>query len=114
MASFDPMMRGHHGQMMTASMSPFASPFGFGSLIAHQHHHDPFASLFAAPFGSNMMSFSMSSNQGGGGMFRGNSCSTSTRIVNGHKIVTRTVVENGRETVTVEEDGVLKSRTVNG
>lgn len=40
--------------------------------------------------------------------------STSTRFVNGVKIETKKVLANGVETVTVLEDGVIKSRTVNG
>jgi DnaJ family protein B protein 6 len=40
--------------------------------------------------------------------------STSTRFVNGQKIETRKVIENGIETVTIHEDGQLKSKTVNG
>lgn len=40
--------------------------------------------------------------------------STSTRFVNGVKIETKKVLANGVETVTVLEDGVMKSRTVNG
>jgi len=40
--------------------------------------------------------------------------STSTRFVNGRKIVTKKVCENGAETVSVLEDGVLTSKTVNG
>ncbi|KAK3592970.1 hypothetical protein CHS0354_023192 [Potamilus streckersoni] len=47
-----------------------------------------------------------------GGSFR--STSTSTKMVNGKKVVTKKVVENGVETVTVEEDGIMKSRLVNG
>lgn len=42
------------------------------------------------------------------------SSSTSTVIRNGNRIVTKTVVEDGVKTVTVEENGVLKSKTVNG
>jgi DnaJ family protein B protein 6 len=42
------------------------------------------------------------------------SVSTSTRINNGHKIVTKKIIENGNETVTVEENGIMTSRTVNG
>lgn len=60
--------------------------------------------------------FAVASSTFGGGMDSGNfkSSSTSTRYQNGKKIVTRKVIDNGQETVTVEEDGVLKSRTVNG
>jgi len=49
---------------------------------------------------------------GGGGNFR--STSTSTKFVNGKKIVTKKITENGVETVTVEEDGKLTSKLVNG
>lgn len=42
------------------------------------------------------------------------SISTSTTVVNGRRIITKKVVENGIETVTVEENGVVKSITVNG
>ncbi|RWS31521.1 dnaJ subfamily B member 6-like protein [Leptotrombidium deliense] len=40
--------------------------------------------------------------------------STSTRFVNGRKIETKKVFENGVETVTIHEDGVMKSKTING
>lgn len=39
---------------------------------------------------------------------------TSTRFANGKKIETRRIIENGVETVTVHEDGVLKSKSING
>lgn len=81
--------------------SPFFSSSSFGG--------DPFAG------GSGFSSFSSTSFGGGGGggnNFR--STSTSTKMVNGKKVVTKKVVENGVETVTVEEDGVLKSHVVNG
>lgn len=42
------------------------------------------------------------------------STSKSTKVVNGKKFVTTKIVENGVETVTVEEDGKVKSKTVNG
>uniref|UniRef100_A0A8C6SBZ3 Uncharacterized protein n=1 Tax=Neogobius melanostomus TaxID=47308 RepID=A0A8C6SBZ3_9GOBI len=49
---------------------------------------------------------------GGGGNFR--SVSTSTKIVNGRKITTKRIMENGQERVEVEEDGQLRSLTING
>ena len=63
---------------------------------------------------TGMSSFTSTSFGGpsGGGNFR--STSTSTKIVNGKRIVTKKIVENGKETVTVEEDGVVKSQLVNG
>nr|KAF6418228.1 DnaJ heat shock protein family (Hsp40) member B6 [Rousettus aegyptiacus] len=42
------------------------------------------------------------------------SVSTSTKIVNGRKITTKRIIENGQERVEVEEDGRLTSLTVNG
>ena len=43
-----------------------------------------------------------------------NSTSMSTRFVNGKKVTTKKVVDNGVETVTTYENDVLKSQTVNG
>jgi DnaJ family protein B protein 6 len=48
----------------------------------------------------------------GGGNFT--STSSSVKIVNGRRIVTKKVVQNGTETVTVEENGQITSKTVNG
>ncbi|XP_035938905.1 dnaJ homolog subfamily B member 2 isoform X3 [Halichoerus grypus] len=66
---------------------------------------DPFAELF--DFSSSSFSFSP-----GAGAFR--SVSTSTTFVQGHRITTRRIMENGQERVEVEEDGQLKSVTING
>jgi len=74
-----------------------------------------FPSFFDDPFmNTGFSSFSSSTFSGPtrGGNFR--STSTSSKFVNGKKIVTKKVMENGVETVTVEEDGVVKSLTVNG
>ncbi|KAF3836616.1 hypothetical protein F7725_029174 [Dissostichus mawsoni] len=113
------------------------SPFGFGSFPAF----GPGISGFDPGFGSfgNMgggfASFSSSSfgggggggmvgmvgggggmGGGGGGMGGGNfkSVSTSTKFINGRKITTKRIVENGQERVEVVEDGQIKSLTVNG
>ncbi|XP_058389238.1 dnaJ homolog subfamily B member 3-like [Diceros bicornis minor] len=59
-----------------------------------------------------LSSFSMSCGSGGTGNFK--SMSTSTEIVNGKKITTKRIVENGQERVEVEEDGELKSLMING
>ena len=42
------------------------------------------------------------------------STSMSTRFINGKKVTTKKVVDNGVETVTTYENDVLKSQTVNG
>ncbi|XP_051870716.1 dnaJ homolog subfamily B member 2 isoform X2 [Pristis pectinata] len=67
---------------------------------------------FSFPTGSEFSSFS--TNIGGGGMGSFRSVSTSTKIVNGKRVTTRKIVENGKETVEIEEDGQLKSVRVNG
>ncbi|XP_062932939.1 dnaJ homolog subfamily B member 3-like [Cynocephalus volans] len=59
-----------------------------------------------------LSSFNMSCGSGGTGSFK--SMSTSTEIVNGKKITTKRIIENGQERVEVEEDGELKSLTING
>ncbi|KAL6467510.1 hypothetical protein MHYP_G00231870 [Metynnis hypsauchen] len=69
--------------------------------------------------GGGFTSFSTTSfggGGGGGGSGMGNfrSVSTSTKYVNGRKITTKRIVENGQERVEVEEDGQLKSLTING
>lgn len=39
---------------------------------------------------------------------------SSTEVVNGHKVTTKRIVENGQERVEVEQDGQLRSVTING
>lgn len=112
------------------SDDPFKNIFGGGLQSGNMFEHsftgfpgtsnDAFSSSFFSndPFFSGSGGFSHFSSTsfggptGGAGNFR--STSTSTKIVNGKRIVTKKVVENGQETVSVEEDGVLKSRSVNG
>ncbi|ESN93642.1 hypothetical protein HELRODRAFT_103366, partial [Helobdella robusta] len=77
-------------------------------LMQHHFTHNLFHNGGMGMMG--MTSFSSSS--GAPGNFK--STSTSTRIINGKRIVTKKIVENGSETVIIEEDGVMKSRTVNG
>ncbi|KAK3108586.1 hypothetical protein FSP39_011390 [Pinctada imbricata] len=85
----------------------FPTGFGFSSSIFDNHFGSPGMSS-----GMNFMTSTSFSGPRGGGNFR--STSTSTKYINGKKVVTKKVVENGKETVTIEEDGVLKSRTING
>ncbi|CAL8322309.1 unnamed protein product [Boreogadus saida] len=49
---------------------------------------------------------------GGGGGANVKSVSTSTKFINGRKITTRRIVENGQERIETEEDGQLTSVTV--
>ncbi|XP_017892973.1 dnaJ homolog subfamily B member 6-like isoform X2 [Ceratina calcarata] len=84
----------------------FFSPFGFG--------FSPFNNLFEGASG-NFTSFNTFTSFGGsnvGGAVR--RTSTSTRFINGKKITTEKVIENGKETIMSYENDVLKSKTVNG
>nr|XP_061795650.1 dnaJ homolog subfamily B member 6a [Nerophis lumbriciformis] len=86
-------------------------PFGAGF-----SPFDPGFGSFGTMSGGGFTSFSSSSFGGGGGGGMGNfrSVSTSTKIINGRKITTKRIVENGQERVEVEEDGQLRSLTING
>ncbi|KAG9509919.1 Sodium/myo-inositol cotransporter, partial [Fragariocoptes setiger] len=96
------------------------SDFGGSNNSHHQNAFDPFSFAFGAmpgftsfsSFGMpdmNMASFSSSSSSGGPNVRR---VSTSIKHVNGKKIETKKVYENGKETVTVIENGVVKSVVV--
>ncbi|XP_018613429.2 dnaJ homolog subfamily B member 6a isoform X1 [Scleropages formosus] len=95
----------------------FFSPFGgFPSFGAGFSGFDPGFTSFGhlgQMGGGNFASFS-STSFGGGGMGSFRSVSTSTKYVNGRKITTKRTIENGQERVEVEEDGQLKSLTING
>ncbi|XP_059583551.1 dnaJ homolog subfamily B member 2 isoform X2 [Alligator mississippiensis] len=67
---------------------------------------------FFSPFPASSDFFSSSFGSDAGVGFR--SVSTSTTFVNGRRITTKRIVENGQERVEVEEDGELKSIHING
>ncbi|XP_017078912.1 dnaJ homolog subfamily B member 6 isoform X2 [Drosophila eugracilis] len=102
-----------------------------GSSRHHHHHQHKLASPFGAPMlNYSMMDFfmptsgftsfsSMTSGNGSSGLSHTPSdgfkrTCTSTVFVNGKKLMTKRVVENGKETVFSYENDVLKSKTVNG
>ncbi|XP_026329255.1 dnaJ homolog subfamily B member 6 isoform X2 [Hyposmocoma kahamanoa] len=98
--------RGHHPGALSSS---FFNSFGLGT----HGLDDMFA--HAASNGNAFTSFStFNSSLAGPGSTNVRSTTTTTRIVNGKKITTKKVTENGRETVMSYENGVLKSKTVNG
>ncbi|KAH0520319.1 DnaJ-like protein subfamily B member 6 [Microtus ochrogaster] len=82
----------------------------YEELLSEEEHR--FSSFGSLGHGG-LTSFSTAS-FGGSGMGNFKSISTSTKIVNGKKITTKRIVENGQERVEVEEDGQLKSLTING
>ncbi|XP_072038939.1 LOW QUALITY PROTEIN: dnaJ homolog subfamily B member 6-A-like [Amphiura filiformis] len=61
---------------------------------------------------TSFTSFSSSSSFGGPSNVR--RTSTSTKIINGRRIKTTKIYENGQETEIVEENGQITSRTING
>ncbi|XP_012286364.1 dnaJ homolog subfamily B member 6 isoform X2 [Orussus abietinus] len=100
-------MNRHSHPLNNSLSTPFGPMgFGFGSHLEN---------LFGGGLG-NVDSFSSySSSQGGpssGSTVK--RTSTSTRFINGKKITTKKVYENGKETVMSFENDVLKSKTVNG
>ncbi|XP_008054395.1 dnaJ homolog subfamily B member 3 [Carlito syrichta] len=101
--------RGNRSRGSTPLFSTFSEFPAFGGSFS------PFDTGFTS-FGSvgngGLSSFSMSCGSGGTGSFK--SMSTSTKIVNGKKITTKKINENGQERVEVEEDGELKSLIING
>ncbi|XP_063777976.1 dnaJ homolog subfamily B member 6 isoform X2 [Pseudophryne corroboree] len=106
--------RGHRGNRNRPGGSFLT---GFGGFPSFGPSFSPFDSGFTSSFGSlghgGFTSFS-SSSFGGSGMGNFKSVSTSTKMINGRKITTKRIVENGQERVEIEEDGQLKSLTING
>lgn len=108
---------------------PFGVFFGGGETSGHsggsrrasQQSQSQASTMFMNPFdmlsgigggGFDGFSMQMSSGSGAGPNFK--RVSTSVKTVNGKRIETKRVVENGVETVTVIENGQIKSKTVDG
>ncbi|XP_007419856.1 dnaJ homolog subfamily B member 2 isoform X1 [Python bivittatus] len=94
---------------------PFADFFDdpFADLRGSGPRHPaagPFFSSF--PASSEFFSSSLGPGLNAGMGFR--SVSTSTRFINGKRITTKRIIENGQERIEVEEDGELKSIQING
>ncbi|XP_060052843.1 dnaJ homolog subfamily B member 6 isoform X2 [Erinaceus europaeus] len=107
--------RGPRSSRNRGGAGSFFSTFGgFPSFGGGFSAFDQGFSSFGSLGQGGITSFSSTSFGGGGGTGSFKSVSTSTKIVNGRKITTKRVVENGQERVEVEEDGQLKSLTING
>lgn len=90
----------------------FSDPFGgFHSSFGVS---DGFTNGFASNSFSSFSSSSFGHPSGFGGSVSMKSTSKSTKVVNGKKVETLKVKENGRETVEVRENGILTSKTVDG
>lgn len=105
--------RGPRGSRSRGPGSFFSAFGGFPSFGGGFPSFDTGFTSFGSLGHGGLTSFS-STSFGGSGMGNFKSISTSTKIVNGRKITTKRIVENGQERVEVEEDGQLKSLTING
>ncbi|CAK6434184.1 unnamed protein product [Pipistrellus nathusii] len=105
--------RGPRGSRNRGTTSFFSAFTGFPAFGGGFPSFDAGFTSFGSIGHGGLTAFS-SSSFGGGGMGNFKSVSTSTKIVNGRKITTKRIVENGQERVEVEEDGQLKSLTING
>nr|AYN74404.1 heat shock protein [Acipenser oxyrinchus oxyrinchus] len=112
--------RGSRGVSRSRAGGPFFHGFGgFPPFGAGFSGFDPGFTSFGQMGGGGFASFSSTSFGGGGGggvggMGNFRSVSSSTKIINGRKITTKRILENGQERVEVEEDGQLRSLTING
>ncbi|XP_066483495.1 dnaJ homolog subfamily B member 6 [Tiliqua scincoides] len=105
--------RGPRGNRNRGGGSFFSAFGGFPAFGSGFSSFDTGFTSFGSLGHGGLTSFS-STSFGGSGMGNFKSVSTSTKIVNGRKITTKRIVENGQERVEVEEDGQLKSLTING
>ncbi|XP_044294084.1 dnaJ homolog subfamily B member 2-like isoform X2 [Varanus komodoensis] len=94
---------------------PFADFFDdpFSDLRGPGPRH-PAAGTFFSPFPASQEFFTSTLGPGINAGMGFRSVSTSTRFVNGKRITTKRIVENGQERVEVEENGELKSIQING
>ncbi|XP_058579617.1 dnaJ homolog subfamily B member 6 isoform X1 [Neofelis nebulosa] len=105
--------RGPRGSRNQGTGSFFSAFSGFPSFGGGFSSLDTGFTSFGSAGPGGLTSFS-STAFGGSGMGSFKSISTSTKMVNGRKITTKRIVENGEERVEVEENGQLKSLTING
>ncbi|KAJ7346010.1 hypothetical protein JRQ81_001960 [Phrynocephalus forsythii] len=94
---------------------PFADFFDdpFSDLHGPGLRH-PGGGPFFSPFQASTEFFPPTLGPGISGGMGFRSVSTSTRFMNGKRITTKRIIENGQERVEVEEDGELKSIQING
>ncbi|XP_033639617.1 dnaJ homolog subfamily B member 6-like isoform X1 [Asterias rubens] len=106
-----------HGPLATTSFfNPFGDPWSFfqprGNFFTSSFD-DGFSDFGSFGASSGVTSFSSSSSFGGGPSNM-RSVSTSTKMVNGKRIKTTKIRENGQETVINEENGMITSKYING
>ncbi|XP_020300755.1 dnaJ homolog subfamily B member 6-like isoform X2 [Pseudomyrmex gracilis] len=92
----------HSNSLSTSIFGPFGFDYQFRNIL-------PFDN---GGFTGNFTSFNSIDGFGSGAAVK--RTSTSTRFIDGKKITTKKVYENGKETIWSYENDVLKSKTVNG
>ncbi|XP_077290511.1 dnaJ heat shock protein family (Hsp40) member B6 mrj isoform X1 [Arctopsyche grandis] len=103
---------GRHSHPSSNHMSSILSPFGFNGFGPLDEY---LAATSAVHHGNGgFTSFTSLSTTGGPHLPNVKRTSTSTRFLNGKKITTKKVSENGNETVMMYENDVLTSKMVNG
>uniref|UniRef100_A0A182N2L4 J domain-containing protein n=1 Tax=Anopheles dirus TaxID=7168 RepID=A0A182N2L4_9DIPT len=95
-----------HSHPQNVISSPFMTPFMSINLMDDFFNNGHMAQRSGV---SSISEFSM-----GGGVGPVKRTSTSTTFINGKKLMTKKVFENGTETIMSYENDVLKSKTVNG
>ncbi|XP_015362241.1 dnaJ homolog subfamily B member 8 [Marmota marmota marmota] len=100
--------RGSRGHGLRGAFSA-----GFGEFPAFMEAFSNF-DVLGRSRGSRTTFSSTSFGGSGSGSLGFKSVMSSTEMVNGHKVTTKRIVENGQERMEVEEDGQLKSVTING
>lgn len=104
-----------HSHPQNVISSPFMSPFMSFNLMDEFFNADPMAHRGGGGGGGGIGGGGFTSisefSVGSGPVKR---TSTSTTFVNGKKLMTKKVYENGTETIMSYENDVLKSKTVNG
>lgn len=101
----------HHHQRHSHPQNIISSPFMTTPFMSINLMDDFFNTGHVGHRGGGISSISEITMGGGGPVKR---TSTSTTFINGKKMMTKRVYENGTETVMSYENDVLKSKTVNG
>lgn len=86
----------------------------FGEFPAFMEAFSAFDNLGRGGSATRTTFSSTSFGSSGSGSSGFKSVMSSTELVNGHRVTTKRIVENGQERVEVKEDGQLKSLTING
>jgi len=114
--AFNGLMPGGHAGLLSpfgGFNDAFFGGFGLGGFGAPSLFQDLNMGMAAGGGGTSIQTFSSMGGLGMGGAGM-RSSSTSTKFVNGKKITTQRLNENGIETIKTFENDVLMSHTVNG